>query len=84
MKHTESHSEKLSSEKRKHLEDSEFGIPETREFPLTDAAHVRAAESYFRYAPDDKKAMLAHRILQKAKKFGVNVESPVIWEWANK
>jgi hypothetical protein len=84
MKAKRTHSEKLSTEKRKALEDSDFGIPETREFPLTDAAHIRAAESYFHYAPDDKKTLLAQRILAKAKKFGVNVESQKIWEWAEK
>lgn len=77
-------SDKLTTEERKKLRSSEFGIPEDREFPMPDAAHVRAAEAYFRYAAEDKKAMLAHRILLKAKKFGVDVESPVILEWAQK
>ncbi|MDD6210588.1 MAG: hypothetical protein PUB21_08295 [Bacteroidales bacterium] len=77
-------SDKLTTEERKKLRSSEFGIPEDREFPMPDAAHVRAAEAYFRYAPEDKKAMLAYRILLKAKKFGVDVESPVILEWAQK
>lgn len=75
---------KLDSEDRKKLRTSDFGIPENREFPMPDAVHVRAAEAYFRYAPDDKKAMLAYRILLKAGKFGVNIESPVILEWAKK
>lgn len=61
------HSDRLSAEERKELKDSDFGIPETREFPIPDAAHVRAAEAYFRYAPDDKKQELARRILSKAK-----------------
>lgn len=51
---------------------------------MPDAAHVRAAEAYFRYAPEDKKPLLAHRILLKAKKFGVDVESSVIHSWAEK
>lgn len=62
--------------------DSAFGIPETREFPLVDAEHVRAAEAYFRYAPDNKKAALARRILAKAAAYGVNVQSQVIRSWA--
>ena len=78
------HSERLSAEERKELKDSDFGIPETREFPIPDAAHVRAAEAYFRYAPDDKKQELARRILSKAKKFGVEVKSETILEWAEK
>lgn len=77
-------SDKLTTEERKELSSSDFGIPETREFPMPDAAHVRAAEAYFRYAPEDKKSLLAHRILLKAKKYGVNVQSEVILEWAKK
>lgn len=77
-------SEKLTTEERKELKSSEFGIPEDREFPMPDAVHVRAAEAYFRYAPDDKKTMLAHRILSKAKKFGVKINSETILDWAKK
>ena len=47
--------DRLTAEERHELPDSAFGIPETREFPLVDAEHVRAAEAYFRYAPDNKK-----------------------------
>lgn len=70
--------DRLTTEERHELPDSAFGIPETREFPLVDAEHVRAAEAYFRYAPDDKKAALAQRILAKAAEYGVNVQSHVI------
>ncbi len=76
--------DKLTTEERKELKDSDFGLPETREFPMPDAAHVRAAEAYFRYAPDDEKSLLAHRILLKAKKFGVDVESETILDWAKR
>lgn len=81
---TEKHSDRLSKEEREELKDSDFGIPETREFPMPDAAHVRAAEAYFRYAPEEKKQELAHRILLKAKKYGVTVNSDTILEWAKK
>lgn len=74
----------LTAAERNALRDSDFGIPEKREFPMPDAAHVRAAEAYFRYAPEDKKALLAHRILLKAKEFGVDVESETILGWAQK
>lgn len=77
-------SDRLDAEERRDLKDSDFGIPESREFPMPDAAHVRSAESYFRYAPDDKKSELARRILQKAGKFGVHVNSEVILKWAEK
>ena len=77
-------SDKLTTEERKELPSSDFGLPKTREFPMPDAVHVRAAEAYFRYAPEDKKPLLAYRILQKAAEFGVDVQSPVIFQWAEK
>lgn len=77
-------SDSLTAAERDSLPDSAFGIPERREFPLLDAAHVRAAESYFRYAPEKDKPALARRILSQARKFGVEVRSETILEWARK
>ena len=51
---------------------------------MPDAAHVRAAEAYFRYAPENVKPELAQNILKKAKEFGVNIKSSTIWEWIKK
>ncbi len=76
--------DRLDAAERHELSDSAFGIPETREFPLPDAAHVRAAEAYFRYAPEQYKSELARNILDKAQQFGVHVQSPTILEWAGK
>lgn len=76
--------DRLTAAERHELPDSAFGIPETREFPLVDAEHVRAAEAYFRYAPDTEKAALARRILAKAAEFGVHVQSPAILSRAEK
>ena len=80
-KHT---SDRLLASDRRKMRSTDFGIPETREFPLIDAEHVRAAEAYFRYAPEDRKAALAQRILAKAAEFGVHVQSPTIRSWAEK
>ena len=77
-------SDRLTTNERKELDTSEFGIPQLREFPLPDAAHVRAAEAYFRYAPEEYKSQLARNILAKARLFGVDVKSPTILEWAEK
>lgn len=77
-------SNKLTGAARKKMSPSDFGIPTEREFPMPDAAHVHAAEAYFRYADDKKKPLLAHRILLKAKKYGVDIESEVIRDWAKK
>ncbi|MDR0864172.1 MAG: hypothetical protein LBO74_04470 [Candidatus Symbiothrix sp.] len=76
--------DRLDAEERRELPDSEFGIPEKREFPIPDAAHVRAAEAYFRYAPEDKKPELARFILNKAGEFGVDVKSQTVLEYANR
>jgi hypothetical protein len=77
-------SDKLNAAQRKKLSDSDFGLPEERQYPMPDAVHVHAAEAYFRYAPDEKKPELAYRIMEKAKKFGVDVESQTIKDWAKK
>ena len=77
-------SDRLSTEERKELDNSEFGLPKLREFPLPDAAHVRAAEAYFRYASDSNKPELARNILKKAKEFGVQIQSPTILSWSEK
>lgn len=74
--------DRLTARERRELPDSDFGLPDQREFPLTDAEHVRAAESYFRYASDDRKPLLARKILEKAQEFGVEVESPTVRAWA--
>ncbi len=75
-------SDRLSYDQKKELPDSVFGLPERREYPMPDAAHVRAAEAYFRYCPDELKHRLAVAILQRAKLFGVDVESPVVLSYA--
>ena len=66
-------SDRLDAEERRELSSSDFGIPEERAFPMPDAAHVRAAEAYFRYASDDQKPELARNILEKAAEYGVRV-----------
>ena len=76
-------SDHLNAEERRELSDSDFGLPDLREFPMPDAAHVRAAEAYFRYAPEDRTAELARNILRKAQEFGVNVKSQAIESWAS-
>lgn len=74
--------DRLSYEEKKELPDSVFGLPERREYPMPDAAHVRAAEAYFRYCPDNLKPRLARAILARAAEFGVDVESPEVRGYA--
>lgn len=75
-------SDVISHDERKDLPDSVFGLPERREYPMPDAAHVRAAEAYFRYCPEDLKPRLAKAILERAAQYGVNIESPTILSYA--
>lgn len=75
-------SDVLSYEEKKELPDSVFGLPERREYPMPDAAHVRAAEAYFRYCPEDLKPKLARAILRFAREYGVDVESPTVLSYA--
>lgn len=82
MRTTESN--RLDAEELRELRSSDFGIPEERAFPMPNAAHVRAAEAYFRYAGDEQKPELARNILKKAEEYGVHVESSTILYWAEK
>lgn len=76
-------SDRLSYEDKKELPDSVFGLPGRREYPMPDAAHVRAAEAYFRYCPEELKPKLAKAILSRAKEFGVDVESKTVLQYAD-
>ena len=75
-------SDRLTYGEKRELPASDFGLPERHEYPMPDAAHVRAAEAYFRYCPEDLKTQLARAILVKAKEFGVDVESPTVLAYA--
>lgn len=63
----------LSTKERNELDDSQFGLPEDRKYPLTDAAHVKSAISYFHKCPEGKKKRLAARIRRAAKTFDVAI-----------
>ncbi|MCM1490357.1 MAG: hypothetical protein NC095_05985 [Muribaculum sp.] len=75
--------DRLDAEERRGLPDSLYGLPERREYPMPDAAHVRAAEAYFRYCPEELKPKLAKAILRFAKQYGVDVESSTVLSYAN-
>ena len=70
--------DRLTYEEKKELPDSVFGLPERREYPMPDAAHVRAAEAYFRFCPDSLKPKLARAILSRAAQYGVDIKSPTV------
>ena len=58
-----------------------FGLPERREYPMPDAAHVRAAEAYFRYCPEELRPKLAKAIMERAKQYGVEIKSKEIMHY---
>lgn len=74
--------DRLSYGDRESLPDSVFGLPERREYPMPDAAHVRAAEAYFRYCPEDLRPELARNILKFAARYGVTVRSAEVLDYA--
>lgn len=73
----------LDSEERRELPDSLYGLPERREYPMPDAAHVRAAEAYFRYCPEELRPKLAKAILRFAARYGVDVKSATVLSYAS-
>ena len=75
--------DRLTYEEKKNLPDNVFGLPERREYPMPDAAHVRAAEAYFRYCPEELKSKLARAILTRAEEYNVEIKSPEILEHAS-
>ena len=75
--------DRLSYEEKRELPDDVFGLPERREYPMPDAAHVRAAEAYFRYCPEDLMPRLAKAIVRFGNMYGVDVESPTVLHYAD-
>ncbi len=76
--------DRLDTLERDELPASAYGLPERREYPMPDAAHVRAAEAYFRYCPEGLKPQLARAILAKAREFGVDVKSATVLAYADR
>lgn len=74
--------DRLTTREKDSLPASDFGLPQRREFPMPDAAHVRAAEAYFRYCPEELRPQLASAIMAKAREYGVDVESPTVLSYA--
>ena len=64
---------KLTSEERKALKDSDFGLPKTRQYPIHDKGHVHSAIRYFGSCPEDQRDELAKNIKKKADKFNIKI-----------
>lgn len=62
---------KLTTKERNELDDSDFGLPEDKKYPLNDEEHVRQAIKMFNHCPEDKEKTLAKRIIKKLKHFDI-------------
>jgi hypothetical protein len=71
IKKTSISEEKLPTKERNQLEDTEFGIPSLRKYPLNDRAHVLAAIRLSGHCPKEHEAELARNIFRAMKKYGI-------------
>ena len=62
------------TKERNNLDNSEFGVPELRKFPLTDPIHVTKAEQFFKHCPDKYKPELRKNINKARKKFKMDIK----------
>lgn len=62
----------LKAKDRNKLDDSEFGLPELRKYPLNDREHVLAAIRFFNRCPYGYEEELAKRIKRKMKEFKIS------------
>lgn len=65
----------LTYQERKNMEETSFGIPELRKYPLIDKKHVLSAISYFNKADYQYRKELALNIFKAMDRFGVTEES---------
>lgn len=74
--HTEYYNESaMKAAERNALDDSEFGLPRLRKYPLNDKKHVKFAIRMFGHCKDPKdRAELAKRIFAKVKEFDMDVK----------
>ena len=65
----------MKAKERNALDDSEFGIPRLRKYPLNDQKHVKFAIRMFGHCKDPKdRAELAKRIFAKVKEYDMDVK----------
>lgn len=65
----------MKAAERNALDDSEFGLPRLRKYPLNDKKHVKFAIRMFSHCKDPKdRAELAKRIFAKVKEFDMDVK----------
>lgn len=65
----------LSSKERKALDDSVFGIPELRKYPLNDKDHVKSAIRFFNKVDNEHEKELAENIINAMDEYGIPYSS---------
>lgn len=63
---------KLSSNDRKELPDSVFGLPEKRKYPMPDKKHVLSAIKFFNFVDEEDEKELAKNIKKMMKKYNID------------
>ena len=58
--------------KRSELDDSEFGLPELRKYPMPDKDHVLSAIKFFNYVSPENEKELARNIKKKMKQYNIS------------
>ena len=77
----------LTTDERKHLDDTTYAFPKQRKEPLNDASHVRNAIARFdqvKDVTDAEREEAFHHIKTAAKKFGVEMTETSWRELGNK
>lgn len=74
IRFTSINEEKLSTEVRNKLPDSEFGIPSLRKFPLQSKHQTMLAIRMFNHVDQEHEAELARNIIKKMKEYGISPE----------
>lgn len=72
IKFTNLNEEKLSTEARNKLPDSEFGIPSLRKFPLQSKHQTMLAIKFFNHVDQEHEAELARNIIRKMKEYNIS------------
>lgn len=60
--------------KRSELDDSEFGLPELRKYPMPDKDHVLSAIRFFNYVSPENEKELARNIKKKMKQYNISTD----------
>lgn len=64
---------KITTNGKNHIKNKNFGLPATKQYPLTDRTHVRMAIAMFSHCPADKKSLLAQNIKRRLKELKMSI-----------